>query len=364
MNTSFKKGTMVFLLVTLFMLGTSSVFAVSLPLKTDVSKQQRRVEAYKQIRNANPQGRLAFGDIERLYDGILKNMVEARDEEFGTTMNQYIKAAFNGAKNGQNPQVAAQIVDKTLKRAFYLTVQHELIEAVEEFSNKEEAHHKLDEAIVYYEPIAGTAKKRDQGLHEDILSGMRTARQAIKNNNLSKLKIADQIIDKTIIKVFYASVLHEAEEVEEYVTENSDKAKVKQIEGLVYYQGIKGIVKANNKLGNLIIEPMLSKDIANVDYGVILKELNRGFVPKVIHYLEEVEENWGTNKALVEAWEALLYYNVFATDVEAKLGTESASELLSNLRSYVQAVKKEDKSTVDKLAEDIETQIKAYFVKL
>ncbi|AGB40773.1 hypothetical protein Halha_0802 [Halobacteroides halobius DSM 5150] len=364
MNIRVKKGTIAFVFVALFMLGTSSVFAASLPLKTDVSKQQRRVEAYKQIRNANPQGRLAFGDIERLYDGILKDMVEARDEEFGTSLNQYIKAAFNGAKNGQDPQVAAQIIDKTLKKAFYLTVKHELIEAIEEIEKTEEAHHKLDEAIVYYEVLASTVKEEDKQLNQHIISGLKIARQAIKNKNLSKLKIAAQIVDKNIINAFYDVILHEIKEVEEYASTNPAEAKIEKLEGLLYYQAIKGKVKTGNKIGNAVIEGMLKGPIDAVDYDVIAEELNRGFVAKVLHELEEVEEDWGEQEAIVKAWEGLLYYNIFQNDVKDKLGVKKAEELLVNLRQLTKATKSEDKGIAKELIEQIEDDIQSYFVQL
>jgi len=336
----------------------------ALPLKTDVPKQIKRIKAYKKINQLRHEEEIDFAAIKEIYTKHLQKTVQARDEEFSTNMDQYIQAAFYGVENGQNPALAAQIVDKTLKRTFYLSVKHELDEAIEEFNNKEEAHHKLDEAVVYYEAIAGTAKKRSEDLHEGILSGLKSARRAIENDKLIDLKIADQIIGKTIIKVFYASVLHEAEEVEEYIAENPAKAKVKQMEGLVYYQTIKGKVKPNNKIGHIIVGDMLSGDISEFDYDVILEEISRGFVGKPLGYLEEVKENWGTDKALVEAWEALVYYNVFAEDVEARLGVEAGEELLTNLRSYVGAVKQEDRAKVDALEKKIKKTLREYISKL
>ncbi|SJZ95108.1 hypothetical protein [Selenihalanaerobacter shriftii] len=364
MNKKSTRLITVLVLLSVMILGTSSAFAAYLPLKTDVSKQQARIDAYKEINQLRHEEDIDFNKIEKIYNDVLQNTVQARDKEFSETMDQYIQAAFYGVRNGQDPALAAQIVDKTLKKAFYLTVKHELDEAVEEFSNKEEAHHKIDEAIVYYEAIAGTAKKRSEDLHEGILSGLKSARRAIENDSLIDLKVADQIIGKTIIKVFHASVLHEAEEVEEYLAENPDKAKIKQMEGLVYYQTIKGIVKSNNKIGNIMVEDMLSGDINEVDYDVILEELNRGFVGKPLHYLEEVKENWGTDKALVEAWEALVYYNVIVDDVETRLGTKTGEELLTNLRTYVDAVQQGNRAKVDILEEKIKITFREYISKI
>jgi len=364
MNKNLSKLITVLVLFSVIVLGTSSAFAAYLPFKTDVSKQQARIDAYKEINRLRHKEEIDFDKIENIYTDVLQDTVQARDEEFSTNMDQYIQAAFYGVENGQNPALAAQIVDKTLKRTFYLSVKHELDEAIEEFNNKEEAHHKLDEAVVYYEAIAGTAKKRSEDLHEGILSGLKSARRAIENDKLIDLKIADQIIGKTIIKVFHASVLHEAEEVEEYIAENPEKAKIKQMEGLVYYQAIKGKVKSNNKMGHVVVADMLSGDISEVDYDIILKELNRGFIGKPLGYLEEVKENWGTDKALVEAWEALVYYNVFAEDVEAKLGAEAANELVTDLRSYVKAVENKDRDSANKLDEEIRDGLKEYFIAL
>ncbi|GAB6098751.1 hypothetical protein JCM16358_06300 [Halanaerocella petrolearia] len=335
-------------------------FEAALPLKTDVPKQIKRIKAYKKINQLRHQEEIDFEAIEKVYNDVLKATVQSRDEKFATTMDQYIQAAFRGVENGQDPALAAQIVDKTLKRAFYLSVKHEIDEVVEYISNKEKAHHKLDEAIVYYEAVAGTAKEYSKDSNEGILSGLKTIRQAIENDKVQDVEIAGQIVDKTIVKVFYDSVLHEVEEVEEYITEKPDKAAIKQMEGLVYYQAIKDKVEGTNKIGNQIIQEQFNGQLEDVDYEFILEEMNRGFATKVYSYLEEVEENWGTNKAVIEAWEALLYYNVFTDHVEANLGTGVESELVTNLRSYVNAVEQTNRAKADTLAEEIRATLRDY----
>ncbi|AGB40774.1 hypothetical protein Halha_0803 [Halobacteroides halobius DSM 5150] len=333
---------------------------LTLPLKTDVTKQINRVKAYKRINQLRHEEDINFIKIEKIYDKYLEGMVKSRDKEFNQTMNPYIEAAFNGVKNGRAPQIGSQIIDKTLKKAFYLTVKHELVEAIKEIEESKEAHHKLDEAIVYYQVLSNMIKEENKKVNQNIISGLKTARQAINKNNPGKLRIAAQIVDKNIIKAYHDVILHEVEEVEEYDSTDPAEAKIEKLEGLYYYQAIKDKVKPGNKIGSKMIEKQLTGPSIKVKYNPISNELNRGFVAKVFHELEEVEEEWGKPEASVKAWEALLYYNIVHDNVKEKLGADKAKNLLTDLRTLTKAVANGDKIKVKELEAKVKSQLRNY----
>ena len=352
-----------FVIIATFVLASASM-AVAYKPTTNVDKQLARVKAFEEISTLRRNGKPAdFAAIEQVYKKVLQPTVKNRDKEFSTEMDAFITGAIGGGKAGQSPRLAGQIVEKTLKRTFYLNVLHEIRSAEANFADKSArnsgAHHKWDEAWAYYTAVQGTAKSRDPMLDEIILTALDNGQQAIQKNDLTEMLVQGQIIDKTIIKVFYLSVVHEVRVLVHGAAKGPAKQKEWQVEGAVYYTAIEGKM-GRNPTGAKLVKAQLSGDVNAVQPVVINREMIKAFLATARHEIVATFANWGKPKAIITAWETGVYSAVFEKDMHERMGLAFTNKLKKQIGDFIRATKGKNLGQAGKVGEEIIEQLVAY----
>lgn len=349
-----------FAVIATFVLATVSG-AVGYKQTTNVDKQLARVKAFEEISALRRQKPADFAAIERVYRKVLQPTVKNRDKEFGTEMDAVILGAIGGGKAGKMPRLAGQIVEKGLKRVFYLNVLHEIRAAKATFADKSAkgAPNKWDEAWAYYTALQGTAKARNPMLDERILAALENGQKAIQKGDLTEMEVQGQIVDKTLIKVFYLSVLHEVNTLVHGAARGPAKQKEWQVEGAVYYSAIEGKM-ARNPSGAKLVKAQLHGDVNAVQPLTIKREMIKAFLATARHEIISTFTNWGKPKARITAWETGVYSAVFEEDMQERMGLAFTNELQRQIGDFIRATERKDLDEAGKVSEAILEQLAAY----
>jgi len=342
------------------------------------------VSAFSEIgtlRKANP----IDGDaIEATYEGELQDLVQEMDTENSLTLDSDITDAIEDIKNGNEPKLAAQVIDKTLQRVFYLAVLENITHARDDFDEDDtsDLSNYWDNAYAAYQALVGTADRENKVLTEDrsnidtgsnpnledqITVTFIRGQKALNKNNPEDdeitLGIQRQVIRLSLVRAFYIAVLREVEAILDNRDSDTEKAREVQKEGEIYYRIIEEFVSRDNPAGNETIKSQLTGDLSSVSADTVVSELSKGFIGRVKGELEENEEALNESnrgEAIILAEEALLYSKVFLEDMELRLGTEEEVEVEDALHSLRNASKSLNTSDADTARETITTIINNY----
>ena len=342
------------------------------------------VSAFSEIgtlRKANP----IDGDaIEAAYEGELQELVQEMDAKNSLTLDSDITDAIEDIKNGNEPKLAAQVIDKTLQRVFYLAVLENITHARDDFDEDDtsDLSNYWDNAYAAYQALVGTADRENKVLTEDrsnidtgsnpnledqITVTFIRGQKALNKNNPEDdeitLGIQRQVIRLSLVRAFYIAVLREVEAILDNRDSDTEKAREVQKEGEIYYRIIEEFVSRDNPAGNETIKSQLTGDLSSVSADTVVSELSKGFIGRVKGELEENEEALNESnrgEAIILAEEALLYSKVFLEDMELRLGTEEEVEVEDALHSLRNASKSLNTSDADTARETITTIINNY----
>ena len=342
------------------------------------------VSAFSEIgtlRKANP----IDGDaIEATYEGELQDLVQEMDTENSLTLDSDITDAIEDIKNGNEPKLAAQVIDKTIQRVFYLAVLENITHARDDFDEDDtsDLSNYWDNAYAAYQALVGTADRENKVLTEDrsnidtgsnpnledqITVTFIRGQKALNKNNPEDdeitLGIQRQVIRLSLVRAFYIAVLREVEAILDNRDSDTEKAREVQKEGEIYYRIIEEFVSRDNPAGNETIKSQLTGDLSSVSADTVVSELSKGFIGRVKGELEENEEALNESnrgEAIILAEEALLYSKVFLEDMELRLGTEEEVEVEDALHSLRNASKSLNTSDADTARETITTIINNY----
>src|SRR3990172_6538466 len=306
------------------------------------------------------------------------------DTENSLTLDSDITDAIEDIKNGNEPKLAAQVIDKTLQRVFYLAVLENITHARDDFDEDDtsDLSNYWDNAYAAYQALVGTADRENKVLTEDrsnidtgsnpnledqITVTFIRGQKALNKNNPEDdeitLGIQRQVIRFSLVRAFYIAVLREVEAILDNRDSDTEKAREVQKEGEIYYRIIEEFVSRDNPAGNETIKSQLTGDLSSVSADTVVSELSKGFIGRVKGELEENEEALNESnrgEAIILAEEALLYSKVFLEDMELRLGTEEEVEVEDALHSLRNASKSLNTSDADTARETITTIINNY----
>ncbi|MDC3415857.1 hypothetical protein [Aquibacillus salsiterrae] len=292
-----------------------------------------------------------FQKVTDLYNENLQSLVQQRDSQNETTIDQQILAALSaGADGSLDGSIVKQIFDKLLQNVFYNTIKAEFNEVTEYWGDTEEVNAEIEEAKEYYAILKGTVEKRDNAygtkLVDQIDAGFNEIEQAIANDDELGFQLGKQLVDKTLMKTFYlatgalengyASKVAKAVEAGEL-----DKARAEQAEGWAFYQSIKGyITRHSEEDGNFIEQQFnLETDAAELDPTAVNDAFVRGFAQIAFNEFKESEENITKDKGVITALEGALFINIIDGDIKRILGEEAFVTLEEQANSYLEDVK-------------------------
>ncbi len=342
------------------------------------------VSAFTEIGTLRRDDPIDGESIASAYEGELQDLTKEMDTEYGLVLDSDILSAIEDIKNSNEPKLAAQVIDKTIQRVFYLAVLENITHARDDFEEDDtsELSQYWDQAYAAYQPLVGTADRENKvltsdrtnidtgsnpNLEDQITVAFIRGTKALEKNNPDEDEITvgvqRQVIRLSLVRAFYIAVLREVEAVLDNRDTNTDKALEVQKEGEVYYRIIEEFVSRDNPTGNETIKSQLTGDLSSVTADTIVSELSKGFIGRVEGELEENEEALSENDrgdAMILAEEALLYSGVFLEDLELRLGAENLGEIEDALNDLRDASNKLKTSDADAARQTITTIINSY----
>lgn len=351
---------------------------------SDTKTMDAAVASYNEIGVLRKQDPINGDAIADAYEGELQDLTKEVDAENNLTLDSDISGAIEDIKNNNEPDLAAQVIDKTLQRVFYLAILKRITDVRDDFHDGKKSDLKSlwDEAYTAYQAIIRTADRENKVLTEDRLSiktgsnpnledqitvafirGQKALDRKDHDEDAITLGIQRQIIRLSLVRAFYIAVLREVEGVLNNRDSNPQKAIENQKEGEVYYRIIEEFVSRDNPEGNETIKSQLTGDLADVHADTIVSELSKGFVGRVTGELESNESALNENDrsdAMVTAEEALLYSKVFLEDLELRLGSDDSEEIKDALNDLRNASDELNKADADTAAQTISTILDSY----
>src|SRR3990170_3355768 len=342
------------------------------------------VSAFSEIGTLRKEETIDGDAIEAAYEGELQDLVQEMDTENSLTLDSDVSSAIEDIKNDNLPKLAAQVIDKTLQRVFYLAVLENITHARDNFDDLDTSELSLswDEAYASYQAVVGTADRENKVLTADrtnidtginpnledqitvaFIRGQNALEKAKPDEDEITVGIQRQVIRLSLVRAFYIAVLREVEAILDNRDSNTDKALEVQKEGEVYYRIIEEFVSRDNPTGNETIKSQLTGELSDVTADTIVSELSKGFIGRVEGELEENEEALSENDrgdAMILAEEALLYSEVFLEDLELRLGTEDLGDIEDALNDLRDASDKLKTSDADAARQTITTIINNY----
>ena len=350
--------------------------------KTDT--MDAAVSAFSEIGTLRKQNPIDGNAIEVAYEGELQDLVQEMDTENSLTLDSDVSSAIEDIKNDNLPKLAAQVIDKTLQRVFYLAVLENITHARDNFDDLDTSELSLswDEAYASYQAVVGTADRENKVLTADrtnidtginpnledqitvaFIRGQNALEKAKPDEDEITVGIQRQVIRLSLVRAFYIAVLREVEAILDNRDSNTDKALEVQKEGEVYYRIIEEFVSRDNPTGNETIKSQLTGELSDVGADTIVSELSKGFIGRVQGELDANEsalDEGDRGDAMIVAEEALLYSKVFLEDLELRLGTKNLGEIEDALNDLRDASDKLNKSDADAARETITTVIDSY----
>jgi len=342
------------------------------------------VSAFSEISTLRKEETIDGDAIEAAYEGELQDLVQEVDTENSLTLDSDITGAIEDIKNSNEPKLAAQVIDKTLQRVFYLSVLENITHARDDFEEDDtsELSQYWDQAYAAYQPLIGTADRENKVLTSDrtnidtgsnpnledqitvaFIRGQKALGKKDSEEDEITLGIQRQVIRLSLVRAFYIAVLREVEAILDNRDSDTEKAGEVQKEGEVYYRIIEEFVSRDNPTGNETIKSQLTGELSDVTADTIVSELSKGFIGRVEGELEENEEALSENDrgdAMILAEEALLYSGVFLEDLELRLGAENLGEIEDALNDLRDASDKLSTSDADTARQTITTTINSY----
>ncbi|MBI2470760.1 MAG: carboxypeptidase regulatory-like domain-containing protein [Planctomycetes bacterium] len=342
------------------------------------------VSAYSEIGTLRKVDPIDGDAITSAYEGELQGLVKEMDTENSLTLDSDITDAIEDIKNSNEPKLAAQVIDKTLQRVFYLAVLENITHARDDFDEDDtsELSTYWDNAYAAYQALVGTADRENKvltadrtnidtgsnpNLEDQITVAFIRGQKALNKNNPGEdeitVGIQRQVIRLSLVRAFYIAVLREVGELLENRDSDPEEAREEQREGEVYYKIIEEFVSGNNPTGNETIKSQLTGELSDVAADTIVSELSKGFIGRVEGELEENEEALSESDrgdAMILAEEALLYSNVFLEDLELRLGESEEEKMEDALHDLSDASDKLNTSDADTARQTITAVIDSY----
>ncbi|MBW7898100.1 hypothetical protein B188_07480 [Candidatus Brocadiaceae bacterium B188] len=299
----------------------------------------------------------AGNDIETTYEGDLRNLAKEVDEKNNLNLDDDILSAIDDYKTENQPALASQVIDKTLKRVFYLALLKRITDVYDNFHTAKISELKFlwDDAYAAYQALIALADKENKVITEDRLSietgsypnledqitvafirGQKALKRKKPDEDRITLGIQRQIIRISLVRAFYIGVLREAGGVLSNRDANPVRALVNQKEGEVYYRAIEAFISRDNPEGNETIKSQLTGDLADVDADSMVSELSKGFMGRVRGELESnatAINASNRDSAIITAEEALHYSKIFLEDLNIRLSTEDSEVLVDALNA-------------------------------
>lgn len=335
-----------------FGLGGTGAFAATTLASTQTINAA--VTAFQKIGTLRKESPINGDAIAAAYAGELQSLVQEIDETNNLELNSDLQVAVNDIKNGDEPVVAGQVIDKTLQRVFYQIIWNRITAIRDEFvagASSATLTQMLDEAEASFKAIQGTVARENQvltadrktieagsnpGLDVQINESFARVRTALNKSNpaedLSTIQVERYAIRLSLARAYYIGVLREVAGVIEHRSTDLEEARIEQKEGEIFYRIIEPLITRDNPAGNLFIKSRLTGDFSGIVADEIVSELSKGLIGRVKAEItgQEVAIGKGDRAhAMAEAAGAKYFARIFLPDLELRLGAGERGNLES-----------------------------------
>ncbi|SEN17714.1 hypothetical protein [Nitrosomonas marina] len=359
------------------------VHAATLETTSNAEAVDTAVAAFQEIGALRREDPIDANAIRNVYLNSLQALTQQVDTDNGLTLDSDVLVAIDEISTGNEPTLAAQVIDKTLQRVFYLTILDRITAVRDDFetASTEALNATWNEAVAAFEAIKGTAARENKIISADrqsietgdnpaldvqVALAFERGRTALNKQNptedLIEVKIVRQIIRLSLVRAYYIGVLREVEGVVSNRDRDIEEAREKQKEGEIFYRLIEEFITRENATGSELIKAQFTGNIASVDADAIVSELSKGFIGRVRAELDANESSIldDRGRAMEVAEEALLYANTFLADLEIRLDSNARSEIETALSNLIGASNASDATGAEQARQEIDNVLMAY----
>ena len=317
------------------------------------------VTSYKTIGTLRRETPINGDAIANAYTGALKNLVQEVDTANSLSLDSDILAAIDEIKSGNEPSLAAQVIDKTLQRVFYQIVWNRITAIRDQFNTATSAAlvQILDEAVASFQAITGTVARANEVLSADrqlIEAGSNPGLDIQFNESIARIRAAldkgnpaedfaniavERYVARLLLaRAYYIGVLREVRGIIENRNSDLITARIQLKEGEVFYRIIESLIARDNPTGSALIKAQLAGNVSDVVADEIVSELSKGLIGRVTGELNGQASSIGVDRvqAMAEASGTAAYAKILLPDLELRLGADVRGNLetaLSNLQS-------------------------------
>ncbi|WP_244072118.1 hypothetical protein [Nitrosomonas sp. PY1] len=319
---------------------SSGVFAVT----ASVADIQAAVVAFQTIGSLRQESPINGDAIANAYTGTLQSLAIEVDEANNLELNKDIQVAIEDIKNGKDPALAAQVIDKTLQRVFYQSIWNRITAIRDEFSTSNsdaltqtllqtEAAFVAIEKTVARENQVLTADKKaleagtNPGLDAAIKASFARVKTALNKSNpdedFATIQVERYGIRMSLARAYYIGVLREISGVISNRDADTDEAREALKEGEVFYRIIEPLIARDNPAGSAFLKSRLTGRLSEIDADTIVSELSKGLIGRVKAEMNGQASAVGSDRpqAMAEAAGAAYFAKIMFPDIELRLGT-------------------------------------------
>ncbi|MFD2672107.1 copper amine oxidase N-terminal domain-containing protein [Marinicrinis sediminis] len=320
-------------------------------LKSDTTVQQNQLEVFEELKTLAGAEQADLNQVKAVYEAKIQAAVQSRNETIDTLISQLIEGGIEGQFSAGQVK---QAVDKGLQWFFYDEITHltkvVAVEALEAGDTKT-AQVALDQAIELYAGSLGvTAGKRDSGLGTLTQHQLNTIiipylQLSLEQGNLTNYKVARQMFDKTLIKVYVLATAQYAEKANaSYEANEIDTMKIQQTEGYFFFMPIyNSLSKGSKTAADAIQAAFAHQDASLLDGKQVEAWLAESLAVKINEYLEKTQAALDAGddaKALEMAAEGITFVGALEIIHTHRFDADAFAKLSASTEAYYQAVNK------------------------
>ncbi|PXW89022.1 hypothetical protein C8R34_1052 [Nitrosomonas sp. Nm84] len=352
-------------------MGGTGAFAAT---TANVETIQTAVTAYQTIGTLRRESPINGDAIATAYAGALQTLVQEVDTANKLKLDSDILVAIEEIKDGNEPSLAAQVVDKTLQRVFYQVVFNRMTDIRSQFESATSAElvRMLDEMVASFQAISANVARANQVLSADkqsIVEGSNPAADVAFNESVARIRVAlnksnpeedagvvavERYVTRisSLARAYYNAVLREVAGAMESRNADIEEMRKELKEGEVFYRTIETLVARDNPVGNALIKAQLTGDGSDLVADDIVSALNKGMLGRSRGEMANIATAENRVGRMAEASGTVEFAKIFMPDLELRLGATVRGNLETALNDLNSAAKANDtaKSTAAQAA--------------
>ena len=350
---------------------------------SDVQAIEAAVAAFNTIKTLRQESSVNGDAIANAYTGALQTLTQEVDTSDSLKLDSEVLVAIDDIKSGHEPELAGQVIDKTLQRVFYQTIWNRITAIRDQFetASSTDLNQMLDEAVASYQAISGTVARSGEVLSADrktivessnpgldikLNESVGRIRAALEKSNPAEdaavIAVERYVTRISLARAYYTGILREIRGAIEHRNTDLEETRIKQKEGEIFYRIIESLVARDNPTGNALIKAQLTGDASDIVADEIVSELSKGLIGRVRGEMEGQAESIGKERipAMAEAAGTAAYANIILPDLEVRLGTDVRNNLEAALNSLQSASNENSVSKSADARQTISTILDSY----